>query len=277
MTAEQTRRALLGGVATTGLAALAGCSSMTPLVGQRLEQTETISLGDAESVLVHGNVGTVSVTGRDRDDVSVDAEKQSSSIRTDLEELRLRADHTDDGLVIGPEWEGREGWFQSEPSMNLEVELPRDLPLEEVRTSVGRVTVRDVTGDLAVETSTGRVDVDGVDGAVGARTSTGRVTIRDVDVLHDVTTSTGRVDAHVPAIDGDTTVSTSTGRIEAAIDPEIDADLHVTTSTGRIDVDDLELTDAAEGSDLVTGTLGDGGPTLRFETSTGRITLGSLS
>ncbi|MWV40774.1 DUF4097 family beta strand repeat-containing protein [Natrialba sp. INN-245] len=276
MTAEQTRRALLGGIATTGLAALAGCASMTPLVGQRVEDEETITVADADRLAIHGDVGTVSVVGTDHDDVHLEAEKQSSSITTDLEDLTLQTERTDDRLEIRSEWDGSGGWFQSQPSMNLEAEIPRAVALETIDTSVGRVDVQDVAGDLTVDTSTGRVDVENVDGFVGVQTSTGRVEVRDVEGIDGISTSTGRVETDVPAIDGDTTVSTSTGRIEAAIDPSIDAELRVNTSTGRIDVDDLALTDAIEGDDHVTGTLGDGGPLLRFETSTGRISLTAL-
>lgn len=276
MSPETTRRKLLGGIAGTGIAALAGCTGMTPFVGQQVERTERISPDDAETLAVHGSVGDVSVVGGDRDEIELDVEKQSSSIRTDLDDLVLRTERTDDRLELRSEYEGGSGWFESHPSMNLDVDLPEELALEAVRTSVGRITVRDVTGDLAIDTSTGRVDVAGVSGAVGAETSTGRVRIRDVDVLEDVSTSTARVEVDVPAIDGDTTVSTSTGRVEAAIGPDVDAELHVETGTGRIDTGDLELTDVTRGDDLVTGTLGDGGPPLRFETSTGRISLTTL-
>ncbi|MEY7848691.1 DUF4097 family beta strand repeat-containing protein [Natrarchaeobius sp. A-rgal3] len=271
-----TRRTMLAGLATGGLASIAGCASMTPLVGQRIEDEETIAVDGADRLSIHGDVGTVSAVGTDRDDIRLEAEKQSSSITTDLDDLTLETERTDERLEVRSEWEGSGGWFQNPPSMNLDADVPRGVALEAIDMSVGRVAVRNVTGDLTVDTSTGRVDLADVDGSVGVRTSTGRVEIRDVDGIQGISTSTGRVDTDVPAIDGDTTISTSTGRIEAAVDPAIDAELHVSTSTGRIDVDDLEFAEVSEGSDLVTGTLGDGGPELRFETGTGRITLTTL-
>ncbi|SDR01175.1 DUF4097 family beta strand repeat-containing protein [Natronobacterium texcoconense] len=294
MNSKTTRRKLLGGAAATASAALAGCSGMTPFVGQQLAHTETVSSDDVERLSVDTTSGEITVTGGDHDEIGVDVEKQSSSIRTDLEDLTLQTEQTDGTLELRSEWDGSLGWFESQPSMNLEIDLPREIELEEIRTSVGRVTVADVTGDLEVDTSTGRVtarDIDGdlevdtttgrvditdVDGAVGADTTTGRVEIRDVELLEDVSTTTGRIETDVPAIDGDTEITASTGRIEAAISPDVDAELSVRTNTGRLEIDDLELTDATRGDDLVTGTLGDGGPELRFETSTGRITLTTL-
>lgn len=249
---------------------------MTPFVGQRLERSETIDPDDAETVAIRGEAGRITVAGSDVYEIHLELEKQSSSIRTDLEGLALRTDRADDLLELRSEWDGNEGWFQSRPTMNIDADVPRDVALETIRTSVGRVTVRDVVGDLAVDTSTGRVDIADVDGAVGVTTNTGRVEVRNVDALEDVRTSTGRVGVDVPAIDGDTTIATNTGRVDAAIGPDVDADLEVETNTGRIDVDDLELTDVDRDDDRVRGTLGDGGPALRVETSTGRITLTTL-
>ncbi|SFB84553.1 Putative adhesin [Halobiforma haloterrestris] len=273
---DVSRRTLLGGIAVTASAALAGCTGTTPFVGQQLARSDTVPAADVDALRVYGKTGEITVTGGDRDDVAVDIEKQSSSVRTDLENLELRSERTDGTLELRSEWDGTEGWLRSRPSMDLEIDVPRELALEEVSTSVGEVTVRDVAGDLRVDTSTGRIDVANVDGGVGASASTGRVEIRDVERLDDVSTSTGRIEVDVPAIDGDTSVTASTGRIEAAIDPDLDAELRVETSTGRIEIEGLELQDATRGDDVVTGALGDGGPTLRFETSTGRIELRAL-
>ena len=271
MTLNTTRRRLLGGVATGATAALAGCSGMTPFVGQQLTTSETMAAEDVDTLRVDGDAGEITVLGSDREDIDIDVKRQSSSIRTDLETLELRSERTNGTLELRSEWTGSEGWLRNRPSMNLEIDAPREMALEAVRASVGRVTVRDMAGDLRVDASTGRVDVADVDGGVGASTSTGRVEIRDVERLDDVSTNTGRVEADVPAIDGDTTVSTTTGRIEAAIDPDLDAELRVQTNTGGVEVSGLELTDETRGDDVVTGTLGDGGPMLRLETNTGRI------
>ncbi|MXV61390.1 DUF4097 family beta strand repeat protein [Natronorubrum sp. JWXQ-INN-674] len=277
MTARTSRRTLLGGAGASLLAALAGCSGSTPLVGRRIESNETISPDGAERLEVTGDVGEITVVGVGRDDVGLDIVKQSSSIRTDLDDLEFRTERDDDTLELRSEYDGSVGWFESQPTMDLDIEMPEALALERIDASIGRISVRDVTGDLTVETSTGEIDVSSVAGTVGARASTGDVEIREIDALGDVRTSTGRIEVDVPAIDGDTTVEASTGEIAAAIDPDLDADLHVSTSVGEVSVDGLELTDETREDNLVMGTLGDGGPTLRLETSTGRIDVTSLS
>ncbi|MFP8951617.1 DUF4097 family beta strand repeat-containing protein [Natrialbaceae archaeon A-arb3/5] len=276
MSTDTTRRRLLAAAGASGLAALAGCSSMTPFVGRRTTSSETVSTDEADQVAVSGEVGDISIVGADREDIALDIEKQSSSISADLADLELETERTDDRLELRSAWHGRDSWFGNRPTMNMDVELPSELALERIDASIGRIAVRDVVGDLTIDASTGEVDVDGVDGAVGAHTSTGRVRVRDVEALEDVHTSTGEVDVEIPAIDGETAITTSTGRIDAAIGSDVDAELHVQTSTGDVDVDGLELTEVTEGDGLVVGTLGDGGPTLRFEVSTGEITLTTL-
>ncbi|MCU4926358.1 DUF4097 domain-containing protein [Halobacteria archaeon AArc-dxtr1] len=272
-----TRRTFLGGLAAAGSAALAGCSGATPFVGQQLSETETVAPEGAESIAITGDVGDVSVRTSDRDDVDLDLEKQSSSIRTDLDDLVLRTEADGENLALRSEYEGSVGWFESRPSMSINAEIPGELAVSEIETDVGRVTVRDVAGDLSVRATTGRVDVDGVDGAVEAQTTTGRVTVRDMEALGDVRTTTGRIEVDVPAIDGETTIRATTGRIEAAISSDVNAEIRASTTTGRIDTDDLAMSGANRTDGQVTGTLGEGGPTLRFETTTGRITLTTLS
>ncbi|ELZ19769.1 hypothetical protein C477_07318 [Haloterrigena salina JCM 13891] len=276
MSADTTRRELLGSVGTAGLLGLSGCLGSTPVVSNRSEERETIPLEDTASIAIVGEIGRISVTGADRDDVRVEIVKESDSIRTDLEELTLETEFADGRLELRSEWDGSEGWLASRPSMDLDVEIPHEVALERVETSTGRITVRDVAGDLHAGTDTGQVDIASVDGTVSAKASTGRVEIRDAERLGDVSTSTGQISVEVPAIDGETTISASTGQVTAAVSEAVDADLRVETNTGRIDVDDLPLEDATRSEEQVTGRLGDGGPQLRVETDTGRITVESL-
>ena len=277
MSTQTSRRTLLGAAGAGLLSALAGCSGMTPLVGRRIEDHETLSSAEADRLAVYGNVGEITVVSTDRDDIALDIEKQASSIRTDLEELELRTETDGDTLEIRSEWTGSVGWFESQPTMNLDLEIPEALAVERIEASVGRVRMTDVTGDPTIEATTGEIEVSNVDGTVGARASTGEIEIRDVEGIADVHTTTGRVATDVPAIDGDTTISTTTGGVSAAVDPDLDAELHASTTTGGVDVTGLELTDETREDNLVTGTLGDGGPTLQLETTTGGVDVSPLS
>lgn len=294
MTTDITRRRLLGGCGVAGVAALAGCSGSTPLVGRQLESSETIDPADSEMVSVEVVSGDVTIDGDDRDDIDLDIVKQSSSIRTDLKELHFEYDHDGDTLELRSDWDGSEGWFRSRPSLDLDIAMPRELAIDRIDTSTGRVTVRNVEGEMSLDTTTGRVTAENVDGSVIGDTTTGRVTIEDITGTASADTTTGRIEIHdvgrigdlsattgristdVPAIDGDTTISALTGQVTAAIDPDLDAELVVETNTGSISVDNLAIDGGVREDDRVTGTLGEGGPTLTISTSTGRISLERL-
>lgn len=276
MPSKYTRRQLLGGVAGAGLLTLPGCSGMTPFVGQRIEESETVDPNDADRLSIRGDAGNVVVVGDDRSDIEVELVKQSSSIRSNLDDLEFEIDRSNDELEFRSEWHGDEGWFQSRPSIDFDIDTPYSVSLDRIESSVGRVIVQNVSGNLDLRTSTGQIDVETVSGTVSAQTSTGRVAVRDVERIGDLRTSTGRVETEVPAIDGDTRLSTSTGRITAAISEDLDAELRATTNTGSVDVGDLELNDRTSENGFISGTLGDGGPTLEIETNTGRITLERL-
>jgi DUF4097 and DUF4098 domain-containing protein YvlB len=245
-------------------------------VGQQIEESETITSDGAERLAVDVENGAVAVRGAERSDIALDVIKQSSSIRSDLEDLDVRVGRADQTLEITSEGGESTGWFQNPPRTDIDAEIPRQLAVDRIDTSVGRVTVRDVVGDPTIRTSTGRIDVDSVAGSVSAETSTGRIEIRNVDMLGDVTASTGRIEAHVPGIDGDTRVGTETGRVELALGPDLDAEIRAQTDTGSIDLENVSLSGETIGDNVVSGTVGDGGPTLDVETDTGSITLTEL-
>lgn len=278
MAANHTRRRLLGGLSAAGAAALAGCTGSTPFVGRRLEDAETIDPDDAEAIAITGSVGDLTVTGADRETIRLDLEKQASSVRTDLEALRLESDREEDRLEFRAEYDDEPGWFESEPAMDIDVSLPETLSVDRLLTGTGRITVTDVGGDLEARSSTGSVRARNVDGTVTAETSTGGIEIEDVDAVGTLTASTGSIEAAVPAIDGDTVISASTGSVEVALSPTIDADLEARTSTGSLEIDDegLGLEEYRRENDRVSAVLGDGGPRLRIETSTGSVEVSTL-
>ena len=274
MPRDTTRRKLLGGLAATGTAALAGCTGATPFVGRRIEETETVDPADATAIEIVGRVGDLSIVGTDRDTVHLDVEKQTSSLRTDLEAFHLRSETVDDVLAFSSEYEADLGWFESQPRMNLDVELPAELAVERLRTSTGRIAVRDVLGDLEAESTTGGVRISNVDGAVAAEATTGSVRLEDVDGFVRAETTTGGIEAR--DVEGVEHLSTTTGSVDAALSTDLDAELVIATNTGGIDVDGLDIDEEVSTSDEVRGTLGEGGPRLRITTTTGSISVTAL-
>lgn len=256
MSRETTRRQLLAGGAAAALTSVAGCASTTPFVGQRVEETERLSTDDVDAVAVETPTGSVTVRTAERDDIRVDIVKQSSAVTADVTKLELGTERRDGRLRLFPDAGGSESVFGGQPSMSLDLVVPSSLALEAVETSTGPVDVDGTSGDLDVTTTTGSIELRNVDGTVSASATTGGVEIEGVARLGDVDTSTGSIDVEVPRLDGDTEVA---------------------ATTGDVTLEEVSLDDYRREDDRVTGTLGDGGPRLDIETTTGGVTLERLS
>lgn len=238
-----------------------------------MESTERVPVEGASSLAVDVDVGDVTLRTAERSDVRVEVVKQSSSVGADLSNLEFRVERPDGRVRLRGVWTGN-GGLSGQPSMDLDVTVPASLSVSEARTEVGDVDVREVAGDVTAESSTGDVTVRSASGAVRASTDTGDVVVEDVEAFAGASAGTGDVTVEVPAIDGDTTIESSTGDVDAAIASEVDAEVRATTDTGDVEVSGLSLD--VVGETVATGTLGDGGPRLAVETGTGDVTLSAL-
>ncbi|WP_313692542.1 DUF4097 family beta strand repeat-containing protein [Halorarum halobium] len=276
MNHDPTRRRLLAGGAAAALTSLAGCTGLTPFVGTREEETRTVALEDAESLAVVGQVGDVTLRAADRSDVRVHTVKQSSSVTADVSKLSLAVERADGRLVLRTEWSGGGDLFGGRPSMSLDVRVPRSLAVARAATNVGDLRVTDAAGDLDATTDVGDVTIDGVSGTVTGESSTGDVEIRSPDVLGDVRTETGDLTVDAPALAGDTRIESETGDVDLAVADSVGAELSVRTETGDVSVSGLELSDSTRAEHVVTGTLGDGGPSLTVRTETGDVSVTAM-
>lgn len=271
-----TRRRLVGAGVVAVTAGLAGCSSATPYVGKRTEGEETVALEDETALSVTTEPGAVSIVGEDRDDVHLEYVKKATAAMADLSELVLDVRRDGGRLLLESCFEGDPPLFGDRPTIDLSVRVPRSLAVDHVESSAGNITVENVAGDLTVETSVGDVTVRDVRGHVAVDVTTADVVIEGVDAVGDVTASTGDLDLSVPAIDGDTAFSASTGSIVLGLAPDLSADLAASASTGEVTVDDLPLEDSRREESQVTGELNGGGPDLSVTTTAGDISVSRL-
>ncbi|MBA7473466.1 hypothetical protein ES707_08806 [subsurface metagenome] len=89
-------------------------------------------------------------------------------------------------------------------------------------------------------------------------------------------TSNGPISAGIPTVRGNVTISSSNGAITLWLAESLDAGIVATTSNGRIAVHDLPLLLRESTGTSVSGTLGNGGPTITVTTSNGGIDLSGL-
>jgi DUF4097 and DUF4098 domain-containing protein YvlB len=276
MNEDTTRRRVLGLGATGALAALSGCSGATPFVGKRLEDEQHFDAESVDSVTVNGQNGEIRVRPTDADRVRVETVKQSGSVFTDLDDVRVEMGVENGDLAVETRRTGDGSWLGGVPSVEISVELPSGIGLGELRTENGSVDVRNVAADATLVSENGGIDARGIDGFVSAETENGSVDVHNVSGVGDVRTENGSVDVEVPAIHGETTVESENGSVTASVAPDLNATLVARNDNGDVEVELPNFEAETRSEHLVEGNLGDGGPQLRFVTENGSVELSEL-
>ncbi|WP_137284991.1 DUF4097 family beta strand repeat-containing protein [Halorussus salinisoli] len=272
---SQRRRLLaLGGTAT--LTNLAGCSGATPFVGKHSEDTRTYDADSVDAVTVNGQNGEVTARPTDGEQVRVETVKKAGSVFADLNDVSVETTVEGGELRIETRQTGDGSWLAGVPSVEVNVGLPSEVGLGELRTENGSVDVRDVETDATLVTENGSLEAHDVDGVVSAETENGSVTVRNVSGIGDLRTENGSVETDVPAIRGDTTVESQNGSVTAALSPDVDASVVATNDHGSVEFDVSNFETTTRSEHRVEGTLGDGGPKLRFATENGSVTVSEL-
>ncbi|KTG16326.1 DUF4097 family beta strand repeat-containing protein [Haloferax profundi] len=263
------RRSVLKHGGVLGLAALAGCTA--PSIETREEETRVVSPSGYDSLEIRNVNGSVSVQPWDGDEVEVRIVRRGFFTEdVDSAEIDIGGDGSlEITRVVRDEDSGR-------VVVNLEVRVPSEFPVTHTSSSNGSIDVQGTTGDLEARTSNGSITVRRLDGFAELTTSNGSITAFDVGGLDGVRTTNGSLEVDVRAIRDDTSIETSNGSIEAALAGDLDAEVVAQTATGSIDTSGLSLSGANVSRTRVTGTLGDGGPTLTVSTSNGSIELSLL-
>ena len=274
MTIDRRRRRLLAAGGTAAVAGLSGCTSVTPFVGKRLEETRTFDFEPESAVAVNADNGDVTVRSGDGDAVELTVVKKASSVFADLSDVSV--DATRDGDTVRVETRRENGsWFGGTPSVDVTVELPDEATISEARTENGDVELRGVTGDVTITSENGDVTARNVDGFLTAETVNGDVDVRGVTGVDGARSINGSLDVDIPAIRRDVTVETRNGDVEASLSPNVDARVVLESKVG-----DASLSGPFDAStrteSYVEGRQGSGDNELRFATTNGDVTVSAL-
>lgn len=261
------RRSVLAGGALTTLGGLSGCLGGSSSAS--LDATETTRAtyvtDNADALALTTTRGAVTVRGARTDDVELTVRAAATDgdgldeVTTDVslvgDTLRITAD-TSRAYTSGAAGSAR---------ANLELTVPRTLPVTSVNVPNGDVEIRqvrevgeidalegdvavqDVDGPVAVDAANGSITATNVSGAVSAegaigdvtvrkasgrvdaRTSAGALTVSDVEDTVEVVTTTG--DVEVSRVDGRVAVDTATGDIQVQ---SVGGDALLATTNGEV-------------------------------------------
>ncbi|MFB6250493.1 MAG: DUF4097 family beta strand repeat-containing protein [Halobellus sp.] len=283
------RRSLLGAAAAIGTAAVSGCTGSFV----RIESTETtverqFEASAVERLVVSDATDDVSVQRADGEVVTVRVHKRARG-ETSLSDLQLQSQIDSGALQIATEEPDVVGIGGG--SIALEVHLPASVPVDQIRTTDGDVSVKgtagdaviesedgdltakDVTGGVSATTQDGAISIDSAGGVVSARSRDGDLSVGGPESIRTVQTDDGDVVAEVPAVTDSATVQSSNGDIVARIGESLDATIEITTDNGEVAVADALGGLSMTSERRVEATLGEGTNDLTIHTGDGDVTV----
>lgn len=226
--------------------------------------------------------GSVDVSTWDRPEVLVVIEKHAID-KAAADRMVVTADQNGDVVKVSVR-DGREDRSSGlhmnfgSHSAHLTVTLPAKARLE-ARTGDGRVTVRNVEGDLRVRTGDGAIHLEQVNGSIDATSGDGTIDIDGAVRGLSARSGDGRVRIHAAATPtADWNLVTGDGSVLLEVPEGFGAELDATTGDGRVDVRDVPFSgesDRRERGDRGTarGRLGSGGPNISIRSGDGVITI----
>jgi hypothetical protein len=218
------------------------------------ERTErfTVPAATVDRLLVDNATGSVTITGTDADEISVEAE-----VSDGLRDTGFRRD------VVGSTLE-LHGSCPAFGSMwcrvTYRIEVPRDL-IVEVDADDGRVSVSNVDGDLRVESDNGSIELADISGALTVDSDNGRISGRNLtSAVTNAGSNNGRIELSYSEPPDTVTASGDNGSIEVVV-PEIESGYHVTADS------------ANGGDDIVVNNNPESPHKITLETDNGSITV----
>jgi len=261
--------------AALGLAA-SGCVDISAGDAQLIDTTEKrFSVSGAPSVTLGTFDGSVEVSTWDRPEVLVTIERRAMS-RDEAERMVITADQRGDDISVQVKSTRAGGFHINFGTFNarLIVSVPAKARID-ASTGDGRVTVRDVEGDLVAHTGDGSIHLEHVNGAVDASSGDGNIIVDGQ--IRQLRARSGdgrvRVQASGSAPTGDWSLATGDGSVILEVPAGFGAELDARTGDGRVEVRDVDF-DRESGEHSRTsakGRIGSGGPKVTIRSGDGSI------
>lgn len=280
---ESIRPAIAAALSTLVLF-LASCTvNLSPKITVEEERVLTIPIAEVTSIQVNTNNGSISSASAEESSGEIvvvatlkgggDTEASASEC---LEAMEVTVITEDGTLKLGwqfstaekSDWQGSAAFAVTQP-----VELPF-----KGKTSNGRISAKNLTGNCNLISSNGRLTFDNCSGSLEGRTSNGRIEASGESGQVDFDTSNGRIildSSFSGALSG--RLRSSNGRVDVKLSSDTNTNIEATTGNGSLNISgdyrQVEITEdtlkARRGSKESSGRL-------VIETSNGSITIGDL-
>lgn len=220
---------LVAGSIVTVIAIAFGTSQAVGLLAhEEVTETETFPTDGVERLRVATDSGSIEIEGGDVEEITVVAEISHGFQRT-----RHQADVEDGTLVVDSDCPIFSQWC----SVDYRITVPADVDVV-ASSSNGRITVRDLTGDVDVDGDNGRVELVRLTGSITASTDNGRLEGTGLRSQHvDVDSDNGRVTLTFAEPPSAVTATSDNGRVEVVVPDTTDTyRVRATTDDGDNDV-----------------------------------------
>lgn len=246
----------VGSLAALAAVLFAAFNVLMLLAHEEVTEQHRFEAAGIASILVHADNGTVEVTGGDVDEIAVSAE-----ISHGLRRTSHRAEVEGDRLVVrGDCHMAMSYWCRT----TYRVTVPADLPVV-AEANNGRITLRDLRGDVDADSHNGRIELIRMAGDVTAESRNGRVEatgLRSGRV--DARTSNGSVTLTFAAAPTTVEAHSRNGSVEVVV-PDGPIAYRVVTDTSFGSVDAAVRTDP-QGERSITATTRNGSVRVRYPT-----------
>jgi hypothetical protein len=212
---------IVGSILTVAALAFSTYSVINHVAHEEVTERATFSADGLTSVRLHNENGQVEIVGDDVDEISLVA-----NVSHGLRRTVTHADVEGDTLVVDMDCPtGIPVWC----SVDYHLVVPNDLAID-VRNENGRLTVRDLDGDVTAHGDNGSVDLARLGGDVHAETQNGSIEAGGL-TADEVHAESRHGSVHLTFADAPTTVTAQTreGSVEVVV-PDDDA-------TYRVDAD----------------------------------------
>lgn len=251
--------------------------SAMPLLGSNeMQETKTFNVQKGQTLTLKSDIGSIEVTGWDRDEVKVDVTKKTDkfnrrSAEEAFENFEIEYDQSSNGVRIEARLRDRDSWFRRSNHLRVhfDIMVPREFNVD-LSTSGGSIGVSSIQGELDAHTSGGSMKVSDIEGNVDINTSGGSIAVDDVDGNLDANTSGGSVKA--VNVTGNARAKSSGGGITLE---NVGKDANAYTSGGPLNLRKIGGTvdGSTSGGSIYAEAMGSIDRPFSLKTSGGSITL----
>ncbi|MCX6561182.1 MAG: DUF4097 family beta strand repeat-containing protein [Candidatus Aminicenantes bacterium] len=239
----------------------------------REDYHKTFPLGPDGRFSVKNVNGDIHISTWDKAEADVTAVKISKSNEENLKLVKIEEQSGSGFVAIDTIWP-KSPFRNLRISVDYEIKVPAGVRLELVRSTNGDVELIGKFGEVAASSTNGNVRLEGAAGPAVLDTTNGDIVARDIRGSVKADTTNGGITLTVDGLKDNVTADTTNGSIRVKLLGTVNARLEARTTNGHIDVAvPVTIKDLSKSRSRLSGTIGDGGPLMKLDTTNGSITI----